>query len=36
MPAAVDIQGVTCDLLTALVDSWTLWERQISVSFPLS
>jgi len=27
MPAAVDIQGVTCDLLTALVDSWTLWER---------
>ncbi len=27
MPAAADIQGVTCDLLTALVDSWTLWER---------
>lgn len=24
-PAA--IQGVACDLLTALVDSWTVWER---------
>ncbi len=26
-PAAADVRGVACDLLTALVDSWGLWER---------
>jgi 2-haloacid dehalogenase len=26
-PASAEVRGVACDLLTALVDSWRLWER---------
>src|SRR5713226_9670587 len=26
-PVSTEVRGVACDLLTALVDSWGLWER---------